>query len=344
MLCFSEAAMILQRFLPKRTILIFTAALLFISVSGAQESEPDYDKLLVEMLDGYQKLFSTPLDGDVQDVPGSSWRMAALAINKGFLRFTADPQTDSLLRGARFYAEPGKDVTYIVVTRNLLDLWPVYPSTAYNILTMAVRDAAVFFQDPPAWGVSLNDTITRLYIRLDQYTTSAMLVRDRLLPSGYLLSPYDAYILDSMEKDGMASAVLYLERISLPVADGLSEARREYETKPDDVGLRKFVNDLGNELYQGRKNLPSGSPDQEVYPLAAAVHTWLEFSPYLIARIHNRSRADNPLTFDQILAREKDYAETRRLLEASRIADTPMMNHVQAETITGFEKIGGAGK
>ena len=57
----------------------------------------------------------------------------------------------------------------------------------------------------------------------------------------------------------------------------------------------------------------------------------------MIARIHNRNRSDNPLDFDEILTREPDYAELRRLLEASRIRDMPMMNHVYRENIKGFE-------
>jgi hypothetical protein len=83
---------------------------------------------------------------------------------------------------------------------------------------------------------------------------------------------------------------------------------------------------------------PAGVEEKDIQPVAVAIHTWLEFTPEIIARIHNRTRPDNPLSFDQILAREPDYAETRRLLEASRAGDMPLMLHFAREAAQGFER------
>ncbi len=318
--------------------LFFISIVLILSISlSARESETNYDQKIVQVLEGYQKLMSVPLDSDVEDTAGHAWYICSQAINKGFLRFTVDPVSDSLLQGARFFAEPGKNITHIIVTTNLLDIWSVTPSTAFVILTGAFQDASNFFQDPPSWGESLSDTMERLFMRLDMYNVEARLIRDRLLPSGFLLSPYDSYILDSFEKDELASVILYLERFSLPVARGMYEARLGFEEDVTESDLRDFVNNLGTQLLEGRNAILPGSEDSVIYPLAVAVHTWLEFSPYLIARIHNRDRVDNPLSFDQILNLEPDYTETRRLLEASRTGDMPLMNHIAEETLKGFE-------
>lgn len=318
--------------------LLFISLVLILSISlSAQESDANYDQTIVQVLEGYQKLMSVPLDSDVEDTAGYAWYICSQAINKGFLRFTVDPVSDSLLQGARFFAEPGNNVTHILVTTNLLDIWSVTPSTSYAILTAAFRDASNFFQDPPSWGESKGDTMERLFMKLDMYNVQARLIRDRLLPSGFLLSPYDSYILDSFEKDELASVILYLERFSLPVARGMYEARLSFEKDVTENDLRDFVNNLGTQLLDSRKAVLPGSEDSDIYPLAVAVHTWLEFSPYLIARIHNRDRKDNPLSFDQILNLEPDYTEIRRLLEASRTGDMPLMNHIVEETLKGFE-------
>ena len=144
-------------------------------------------------------------------------------------------------------------------------------------------------------------------------------------------------MLDSFEKDSLASVILYLERYSLPVAQGLYDTRLGFEEDINEEDLRVFLVELGSALLENRNIIPSGSEDDVVYPLAVSIHTWLEFTPYLISRIHNRERQDNPLTFDQVLAREPGYAEIRRLLEASRTTDMPLMNHVYEETVKGFE-------
>jgi len=312
-------------------------ALLSTVALSARDSSTDYDQRIVEVLEGYQNIMSVPLDSDVDDAAGYAWYIAKQAIDKGFLRFTVDPVSDSLLQGARFYAEPGENTTHIIVTTNLLDTWASYPSTAYTILTGAFQDASTFFQDPPEWGKARNDAMGVLFMKLDQYSVEAMLVRDRLLPSGFLLSPYDTYLLDSFEKDNLASVMLYLERFSLPVAQGMFDARLGFENEVPESDLRDFVNELGQELLESRNKILPGSEDGVIYPQAIAIHTWLEFSPYLIARIHNHNRQNDPLSFDQILKLEPDYSETRRLLEASRTGDMPLMNHVSEATLNGFE-------
>jgi hypothetical protein len=319
----------------RRCLIVLAVAIHVAAAAGAQDSGAD--QTLIKMLEGYQKIMATPFDKDVEDPVRRSWILVSTAISKGFLRFTVDPVSDSIIQGARFFAEPGKDVTYIIVNQSVLDIWETRPSLAYSTVTMAVQDAAVFFSDPPAWGASFSDTMTRLYLRIDQYNAQALLIRDRLLPAGFLITPYEAFILDSLEKDKLASAIMFLERFSMPVVDGLYRSRLAFEEGADAAELRKLTNELGRSLLKNRKDLPSGSADETVYPAAVAVHTWLEFTPYIIARIHNKDRKDKPLTFDQILQKEKDYAETRRLLEASRITDTPMMNHVLRETVAGFE-------
>jgi hypothetical protein len=312
-------------------------ALLPLVTLPAEESSTDYNQIIIKMLEGYQELMSVPLDSDVDDEAGYAWYICSQAINKGFLRFTVDPVSDSLLQGAFFHAEPGKNTTHIIVSTPLLEAWSAYPSTAYTILTGAFRDASNFFQDPPAWGELRNDTMEMLFVRLDMYNTQAQLIQNRLLPSGFLLSPYETYLLDSFEEDELASVILYLEGFSLPVARGMYEARMGFEKDISEEDLRVFVNNLGNELLESRNSIPPGSEDSSIYPQAVAIHTWLEFSPYLIARIHNRDRQENPLSFDEILNLEPEYKETRRMLEASRTGDMPLIRHVAEETIKGFE-------
>jgi hypothetical protein len=228
---------------------------------------------------------------------------------------------------------------HIIVTHNLLDVWSEYPSITYSILTRSFRDAETFFRDPPVWGAARADTMEQLFMRLDHYTVESLLIRDRLLPSGYLLSPYEAFLLDSFEKDDLNGAILYLERFSLPVAQGLYEARLGFEEDVEEEDLRDFIIDLGGALLENRSDIPSGTDDETVFPAAVSVHTWLEFTPLLISRIHNRNSAGNPLTFAEVLTREPKYAELRRLLEASRTRDMPLLNHVYEETVKGFENL-----
>lgn len=336
MLLLSEDIMIQELFNFRRLLLIPVVLLLAIT-SGAQESETDYEQRIVEVLEGYQELMSIRLDADVENLPGSTWYIVSQAINQGYLRFTVDPVTDSLLRGARFHAEPGQDVMHVIVTHNLLDIWVAYPSITYSVLTRSFRDAESFFRDPPAWGAARADSMEQLFMRLDQYTVESLLIRDRLLPSGFLLSPYEAFLLDSFEKDGLAGAILYLERFSLPVAQGIYDARLGFEENIGEEDLRDFVIELGGALLKNRSDIPSGTEDETVYPAAASVHTWLEFTPLLISRIHNMDRAENPLTFSEVLTLEPRYAEIRRLMEASRTKDMPLLNYVYEETVKGFE-------
>ena len=165
----------------------------------------------------------------------------------------------------------------------------------------------------------------QLLIKVDGYTVQAELIRDRLLPGGYLLSSYDTYVLDSYEQDGLASVILFVDRFSLPVTMTLYEARLAYESDGDDGKLRKTILDLGETLLNEREEAVSESDDGTEYPLAVAVHSWLEFTPEMISRIHNKDRKNDPLIFDRVLALESDYDDLRRRLEVSRTRDMPMM-------------------
>jgi hypothetical protein len=276
--------------------------------------------------------------GHSKDIPGKSWALAGRAISDGYLRFTVDPESERLLDGARFNAVRDSSVTHIIISARLLDVWEERPSLVYSVFNRAVREAVNFFLDPQAWGRSQSDPMERFFLTMDGYGSQAELIRDRLLPLGYLLTPYELFILDSFEKDKLQSVALHLEGFSLLVAQGLYQARIAFENDPDADTLRELINTLGSTLLKTRNDIPAGVEEKDIQPVAVAIHTWLEFTPEIIARIHNRTRPDNPLSFDQILAREPDYAETRRLLEASRAGDMPLMLHFAREAAQGFER------
>ena len=292
---------------------------------STQESPVDYNARLVEMFEGYQDLLATPLDDNVEDNAGTAWHIVVQAINAGYMRFTVDPNVRGLLGGARFHATPEDPITHVIVSRDLLDIWMSYPSTAYAVVTGAVREAAHFFRDPSAWGSARSDLMEELLIKVDGYTVQAELIRDRLIPGGYLLSSYDTYVLDSYEQDGLASFILFVDRFSLAVAMTLYEARLAYERDADETELRKTILDLGETLLNEREEAVWESHEDAEYPPAVAVHSWLEFTPEMISRIHNRDRKNDPLTFDRILVLESEYDDLRRRLEVSRTKDMPMM-------------------
>jgi hypothetical protein len=177
----------------------------------------------------------------------------------------------------------------------------------------------------------------RLFIRMENYEAEAHLIRDRLLPGGYLLTSYETFILDSYEKDRLTSVGMFLERFSMPVARGLNEVRMVFEESENPQIVRSTVMELGEALLDARNDLSEDSEDMEIFPKAVGIHTWLEFTPHLIARIHNKDRSDNPLRFDQILALEPEYAALRQRLETSRTRDMPLMEYIHRETVAGFE-------
>lgn len=292
----------------------------------------------VEIIEAYQELFAQELDPNMEDRPAESWGFVSKAINRGFLRFTIDPTNNSLLRGAYFRAMPGSNTTHIVLSQRLVDIWPKHPSMVLSLFSMGVEDAHIFFKDPQAWGTAQTNKLELLLIRMESYSIAAQLIRDRLLPGGYLISPYEAFLLDSYEKDELASAIMYLERFSTLVAQGLYIAILAFEDKEDADELRSFINSLGEGLLENRRELPSLSDDVTIYPHAVAVHSWLELTPPLISRIHNKNNA-TPLSFPEVLELEQRYKELRGKLETSRIGDMPILIRIYEDTIAGFEDL-----
>ena len=318
---------------------IIAALMLLTSVLGAQEDAMNYDTRMVQMLEGYMNLVSTPLDEGVEDDSRTSWSIVARAINEGFLRFTVDPTTNSLIFGARFSALPGSNVTHIVITEPLLEVWGTNPSLAYTIFAGAVREAGGFFLDPPTWGAAQNDLQESFILRAEAYAAQAELVRDRLEPTGYELSTYETYLLESLETDGIASLTLFLEGLSLPISQNLYDLRLAFEGNSDADALRESLIGMGESLLQARNALPADSPDEAIFPLAVAIHTWLELTPTIISRIHNRGRNSDPLTFGEVLSEEVAYERTRRRLENSRTTDMPLIIYIREETVNGFEAL-----
>ncbi len=311
-----------------KSIRIFLALTLLAITGGvifAQEEEVDYDARLVTVLDGYQGLF------DPDDIP-PIWYIVARAIEQGYLRFTIDPDSrGGVLSGAKFVAPPGKQVAHIVVLKGLLDIWPSYPSTVYAVLTGAFHECATFFQDPPAWGAARFDRMEQLFLKVGGYTAQAELIQKYLLPEGYFLSEYDTYMLDSYEQDGLGSVVLFVERFSLPVAKSLYQLRLAYEKNNDDKTLREFIVKLGEKLLSERTQIPDDSDDETVYAMSIAVHSWLVLTPEIIARLYNKNRKNNPLSFEQILVRENEYRQLRLKLESSFKKDLPIVEKVNRD-------------
>ena len=294
----------------------------------AQQAGADDDARLVKVFDGYQELLADPPEGAAEDRAGEAWYILVQAINAGSMRFTVDPAIRGLPRAARFYATADDPISHIIVSRDLLDIWDTNPSTAYGVITAAVIEAAEFFRDPPAWGASRSRPLARLLTDIEGYAAQAELIRDRLLPRGFLLSPYDTFILDSYEGDGLAGVVLFVNRFSLPAALALYEAANSYEESGDTDALRETVLSLGSAVLGERDGAAS---EIEEFQAAAAVHSWLEFTPDIVSRIHNKNRRSNPLAFDRVLSRESDYSNLRRLLEARRTADMPLILKRAAE-------------
>lgn len=292
---------------------------------------------LVEIIEAYQDLIAQKLDPDTEDRPAVSWGFVSRAINEGFLRFTVDPGNTDLLKGAYFRAIPGSDTTYIVLSQRLVDIWPDYPSMVFSIFSVGVEDAHIFFKNPRAWGASQTDKLKLLLIRIEGYNTASQLIRDRLLPGGYLLSPYESFLLDSYEKDELASAIMYLERFSLPVTQGIYIATREFEDGGEAGELRDFINRLGEGLLENIGEISPLSDYETIYPHAVAVHSWLELTPSSISRIYNRNNTE-PLSFPEVLELEQRYKELRKKMETRRIGDMPMLIQTYKDTIVGFEK------
>lgn len=317
-----------RHLIPIRLLFAVTVMTAAMGNVFGQEEKVDYNASLIEALEGYQKLVSAGLESGEEDNTALAWLMVSRAIQEGFLRFTVNPSSKGFLVGTRFKALPGENVAHIIVAQDLLKFWPDRPSIVYSIMAGAFREAATFFQDPPAWGAAQRDLMEKLLIKVDNYIAQAELIQERLLPGGYFLSAYDTYILDSYEQDGLASVVLFLDRFSLPVVQGLYQFRLAYEKNRNGEALRTAILELGETLLASRNQVPADGDDQEKYPFAIAIHSWLEFTPDIIARIHNRDKTKKPLTFDQILAREKEYKELRHELETSRTRDLLLIERI----------------
>jgi len=315
----------------KRLILLGVLA----ALPGKAVSQ-DGNTQLVEIIESYQELLSRRLDSGMEDRPAMSWDYVSRAINEGFLRFTINPTNTSLLGGAHFRAVPGSNTTHIILSQGLVDIWPKHPSMVFSLFSMGVEDAHIFFKNPQSWGASQTDKLKLLLIRIEGYSTAARLIRDRLLPEGYLLTPYETYLLDSHEKDELASAIMYLERFSLPVAQVLHMAISTFEDGGKVNELRSLINSLGEGLLKNRRELPSPDNKQVIYSHAVAVHSWLELTPSLISRIHNKNNS-TPLSFPEVLEVEPRYKELRGEMEASRIEDMPLLIRMHEDIIAGFE-------
>ena len=134
----------------------------------------------------------------------------------------------------------------------------------------------------------------------------------------------------------MISGMMFLNGQSLPIAQVFGDLRIAYEENRDDDALRSGILETGRQLLDARNALPADAEDQEIFPLAVAIHSWLEMTPVMISRIHNIDRPANPLVFPEVLIRESEYEDLRRLLEASRTRDMPMMEHIVEESNLGF--------
>ncbi len=309
-----------------------------------QESGPagkeEYNNRLVAMLEAYQGLLAEKLDEDVPDMAGNAWYVVSHALADGRLRFTVNPANGNLLEGARFHPATSDDEPgYIVVSRLLLDTWETHPSIAYSLITRAFSDGASFFLNPEGWLKVHKSLLDSIYMNTGLYTTMAGLIRDRLMPSGLVITPYEAFLLDSFEKDRLASALVFLEGVSLPVAQSVLEAGSAFEESGDAAALRAQLLELGRSLLDAREKLPADVADEEMFPLAAAVHTWLETTPEILSRVYNKDRPEKPLMFGQVLEKEPEYRELRRLMEASRIRDMPKLKHVVNSTNKSFASL-----
>ncbi len=296
------------------------------------------------LLDAYQTLINRPPDAGTtageetgEDPSGDAWKTIRNAISMGFLRFSPDPSDSSAIEGARFRTTPDSKTAYILFSKPLLDAWENRPAFAYTVLTRSFREVSNYFHNPAAWSIAQAVPADKFILRMDSYHAAALFVRDRLPASGLVPGPYEDYLLTSHEQDNLASVALYLERTSLNIANALEELRRSYEQDGDSDSLRREILQLGEALLENRDKLEDNSDDQTIYPQAVAIHTWLEFTPWMMSRIYNKGNKTNPLAFDKVLEQEAGYARLRRMLDARRIIDMPIVDHIYKANIKGFE-------
>ena len=321
----------------RRTCLLLFLILIARIPITAQQSDNDR---LVKMLEGYQKLLNKPeVANNGEDEPRKDWLIITSAIEKNYLRFTISPAESGILKGLYFRAVPGSETTHIIFTRAFINAWERRPSLAYSLLSRQLHEVAFFFRNPDLWQKARHNALEQIFITLDDYTLMSHLILYRLSPFGYDIGEFEQFILESFQKDNLFGAMLFMENITLQLAIVLNSLVSEYEENPDEQEekTRLEILGLGRSLLDSRLQLPENSRDITIHSHAVGIHSWLELTPYIIARFHNRKRLEAPLKFDKIMELEPLYSELRRQLETQRTRDTPLMNHVHEKTVEGFE-------
>ncbi len=321
----------------KRLLGLFLGALCMTGGTLGAQNMPGTETVpLLPVLEAYQGLLVDGLGEGVMDPVRNLWLVNRQAISDGQLRFTVNPDLSEIFDGASFVPPQEDSAGYIVVTQGLLNVWARYPSLFYTLFTGAVADSGTYFLDPAAWEYMHLNVIDFFFMRVTAYNMQMMLVRDRLVPAGLFISPYESFLLDSAEKDNLASVVLFLDGQSLPVARSLLDAGALFENSGNVEQFLAVLLEMGENLLEFRDALPAGAPDNEMFGHACAIHTWLEFTPELVSRIYNKDRTEDFVSFDQVLEQTPEYAALRQRLEASRIRDTPLRLHVVRESRNGF--------
>lgn len=298
-------------------------------------SAQNYDSLLVKILEDYEEMMSVRMDLDVEDSPGETWDIVTAAINQGFLRFTVDPRNEAgFIEGATFRIDLQSRVQYIVLSPGFINYYPDNPAAIFARLTREFKGAADFFLNPEEFYRSSQDPLTRFLFEMEALRVETLLVRDRLAPLGNPIGPYEQFLLDSLASDNLISAALFLERVSFPLAEGLQVARLQFEETGDVDALRNIVIGSGIQIILEREQI-GAAINAKIYPAAVATYSWLEFTPGIISRIHNRK--GDPKSFEEILELEPDYATVWNRLEALMELDSPAFKQVNRDTIKGFE-------
>jgi hypothetical protein len=300
-----------------RAVLAFCALLILAQSASAQpaggQASAGGESLQARYLSRLEAVMTDYFDLMEEHAPKSShyyrsYREFRVRLERGETSVRLSMETeDTVYGGAWFSIREDTGEYWLSVGKGLIDVYHLYPSLMYSVITHELWHARDYLADPENYVRHNQDKMEKLLYEKDAIFVEAMFIDEVLVPLEYELSYFETYLLRCHQADSISSFYITFQIVDSSVVDYIAHWRREYFAGESADTVYAALMDIGRRQLDSYSRLAGTDGEWDRYTALAGLNAWFIYSIHVIEQIEGRENRYD--TWDDVFAGQPEYAD-----------------------------------
>ncbi len=224
-----------------------------------------------EIIDNLAGLVKTCND----DTLKSTFNFVKAKIDLGEVKLQANKSLErNILIGVEFVFDSAKKAApAIEYYPQIIETYQKQPSIVYSVLIYNFRQCYDYFTNE-TFMTSIDNKLEKILFEMDAHYLEGLFIKEVLKKKNFEISPFEAFLVDSLEKDNLKLFAFYIKAVFL---DGLYSFTQNTE-KPSLEEIIKAYTELGYLIKKNEVISPQDTIEQK-YGKLVYINTFVKYIP-----------------------------------------------------------------